>query len=270
MTRDDFIAVRDLEVRFESKGRSVHALTDVGFGAERGEFIAIVGRSGCGKSTLLRVIAGLQPPSAGEARVDGQIVRGPHHSRGFVFQAPNLYPWLTVRQAVEFGPRARGLPARERAATVDELLAVVQLSDFADEPPYRLSGGMQQRVAIARVLANDPDILLMDEPLGALDALTRDLMQEELRKIWQTTGKTILFVTHSVEEALYLGTRLMVMSPRPGTVIQDVPLDFHRLANEAEDPRAVRKDPSFIEMREQVLETLLSEERTAMTRPLES
>ena len=267
MTAGDFITVRDLEVHFETGQRSVHALTEVSFTARRGEFIAIVGRSGCGKSTLLRVLAGLQPPSSGDVRVDGQAVRGPHHSRGFVFQEPNLYPWLSVYKAVEFGPKARGIPERERAQKVEEMLRTVQLWDFRDEPPYRLSGGMQQRVAIARVLVNDPEILLMDEPLGALDALTRDVMQEELRKIWQITGKTIVFITHSVEEALYLGTRLMVMSPRPGTIMQDVALHFHRAADETGDPRAVRKLSDFIDMREQVLEALLSEERTALVRP---
>jgi taurine transport system ATP-binding protein len=267
MADDDFISVRDLEVRFGSGRRPVHALTDIQLAAGRGEFITIVGRSGCGKSTLLRVIAGLQAPTSGEVRVDGEEVRSPDHSRGFVFQSPNLYPWLSVFQAVEFGPKARGVPRRERAQRVEEMLNVVQLWDFRDEPPYRLSGGMQQRVAIARVLVNDPEILLMDEPLGALDALTRDVMQEELRRIWQMTGKTILFVTHSVEEALYLGTRLVLMSPRPGTIVRDVPIEFRQISDEAADPRAVRKRPDFIEMREQVLEALLSDERAAMARP---
>lgn len=266
MAAESFIHVRDLDVRFEADRRSVHALTEVGLSAERGEFISIVGRSGCGKSTLLRVIAGLQAPSAGVVRIDGQAITGPHHSRGFVFQEPNLYPWLSVAKAIEFGPKARGVPAAERARRVEEMLHVVQLWDFRDEPPYRLSGGMQQRVAIARVLVNDPEVLLMDEPLGALDALTRDIMQEELRRIWQMTGKTILFVTHGVEEALYLGTRLVLMSPRPGTIVRDMPLDFHESTADAANPRAVRKQPGFIEMREQVLEALLSDERDAMAR----
>lgn len=266
MAAEGFIHVRDLEVRFQTDRNTVHALTDIALSAERGEFITIVGRSGCGKSTLLRIIAGLQRQSAGQVRVDGEDIRGPHHSRGFVFQSPNLYPWLSVAQAVEFGPKARGMPAAERAKRVEEMLRIVQLWDFRDEPPYRLSGGMQQRVAIARVLVNDPEILLMDEPLGALDALTRDIMQEELRRIWRLTGKTILFVTHGVEEALYLGTRLILMSPRPGTIVRDIPLSFHDGGDEATDPRAVRRRPDFIEMREQVLEALLSDERDAMAR----
>lgn len=263
MSASDFITVRNLEVHYEAEKRSVHALTNINFTAEEGGFIAVVGRSGCGKSTLLRVLAGLVPPTSGEALVEGQPITGPHAYRGFVFQEPNLYPWLSLYQAVEFGPKARGLPEKERARTVEEMLRMVQLWDFRDEPPYRLSGGMQQRAAIARVLANDPGILLMDEPLGALDALTRDVMQEELRKIWQLTRKTVLFITHSVEEALYLGTRLMVMSPRPGTIVQDIPLQFHAMADEAKDARAVRKLPEFIEMREQVLEAILAEEAAA-------
>ncbi|MFQ5946838.1 MAG: ABC transporter ATP-binding protein, partial [Anaerolineae bacterium] len=260
MTRADFIVVTDLEVYYKTRRRTVHALTNVNLTAQEGEFITVVGRSGCGKSTLLRVLAGLLLPTSGEVLIDGEPIRGPHYYRGFIFQEPNLYPWLSVYEAVEFGLKARGVPEKERAERVEEMLRIVQLEDFRDEPPYRLSGGMQQRVAIARVLANDPGILLMDEPFGALDALTRDVMQEELRKIWQLTKKTIIFITHSVEEALYLGTRLMVMSPRPGTMVQDIPLRFHAMANEAKDARAVRKLPEFVGMREQVLESVLAEE----------
>jgi len=263
MSEDDFITVRDLEVHYPVGKRYVHALTGVSFTARAGEFISVVGRSGCGKSTLLRVLSGLLAPSAGEALVAGAPIDGPHHSRGFVFQEPNLYPWLSVYQLVEFGPRARGVPERERAEKVEEMLRVVQLWEFRDAPPYRLSGGMQQRVAIARVLANDPEILLMDEPLGALDALTRDVMQEELRRIWQLTHKTVVFITHSVEEALYLGNRLMVMSPRPGTIVQDIDLRFHAAADEAGDARAVRRLPEFIDMRERVLEAILRHEEAA-------
>lgn len=252
--------MRNLEVHYRTGRRSVHALTNVSFAVQHGEFVTVVGRSGCGKSTLLRVLAGLLPPTSGEALVDGTPIRGPHFQRGFVFQEPNLYPWLSVYEAVEFGPKARGVPERERAEKVEEMLRIVALSDFRDDPPYRLSGGMQQRVAIARVLANDPEILLMDEPLGALDALTRDVMQEELRRIWELTKKTVILITHSVEEALYLGTRLMVMSPRPGTIVRDIPLRFHALADEAKDSRATRKLPEFIEMKEQVLETVLRQD----------
>jgi taurine transport system ATP-binding protein len=263
MATPGFITVRNLEVHYTTERRSVHALTDVNFTVQEGEFVTIVGRSGCGKSTLLRVLAGLLPPTSGEALVEGASISGPHYHRGFVFQEPNLYPWMSVYNAVEFGPKARGVPRKERAETVEEMLRTVALWDFRDEPPYRLSGGMQQRVAIARVLANDPKILLMDEPLGALDALTREVMQEELRKIWELTRKTLILITHSVEEALYLGTRLMVMSPRPGTIVQDIPLQFDALAPEGRKSRATRKLPEFIEMKEQVLEAILRQEDPA-------
>lgn len=263
MSKKNLIEFKNLDVRFQTRERSVHALSNIDFGVDEGEFIVIVGRSGCGKSTLLRVLSGLVPPTGGRVLVEGQPVTGPHHSRGFIFQEPNLYPWQTIFEAVQFGPRARGVPRAECERVAEEMLRMVQLWDFRDDPPYRLSGGMQQRAAIARVLANDPEILLMDEPLGALDALTRDLMQEELRRIWRVTDKTVIFITHSVEEALYLGTRLMVMSPRPGRILRDIPLNFHDDVADAANPRAVRKRPDFVEMREEVLEAILAQEESA-------
>lgn len=263
MTKSNLIEFKNLDVEFRTKDRTLHALSNIHFAVDEGEFIVIVGRSGCGKSTLLRVLSGLVPPTGGEALVDGRPITGPHHSRGFIFQEPNLYPWQTIFEAVQFGPRARGIPQAERERTAEEMLRMVQLWEFRDDPPYQLSGGMQQRAAIARVLANDPEILLMDEPLGALDALTRDIMQEELRRIWRMTGKTVIFITHSVEEALYLGTRLMVMSPRPGRILRDIPLNFHDDAADEADPRAVRKRADFVDMREEVLEAILAQEESA-------
>jgi taurine transport system ATP-binding protein len=191
-------------------------------------------------------------PTRGRVTLDGRPIAGPDHQRGVVFQQPTLYPWLTVEDNVAFGPRMRGLPAGERRALVERYLRLVGLWEFRRRAPWELSGGMQQRVAIARVLANDPRILLMDEPFGALDALTREHLQEELLKLWRATGKTVFFITHSVEEACYLGTRVVVMSPRPGRILAALEVPFSRTADHA-GRRAVKSDPAFVALREEVL-----------------
>jgi taurine transport system ATP-binding protein len=219
---------------------------------EEGDFVCVVGPSGCGKTTLLRIIAGFVAPTAGAVRLDGAPIAGPDHQRGVVFQQPALYPWLTVQENVEFGPKMRGLPAARRRELAEAYLRLVRIWEFRARPPYELSGGMQQRVAIARVLANDPRILLMDEPFGALDALTREHLQEELLKIWKATRKTVFFITHSVEEACYLGTRVVVMSPRPGRVLATLEAPFSRQGGEA-DSRRVKSSPEFVALREEVL-----------------
>ncbi len=216
---------------------------------EPGELVSLVGPSGCGKTTLLNLLAGFIAPSEGEVLVGGQPVDGPDPSRGVVFQSPNLFPWLTVRGNVEFGPRMGGVRRAIRRQQSDALLALVGLEDFADHRPYELSGGMQQRAQIARVLANEPSLLLMDEPFGALDALTRQHLQIELRRLWQETGRTIVFITHSVDEAAFLGSRVVVMSPRPGRIVFDEPTPF---ADVAELDAEVRSRPGFITYRDAV------------------
>ncbi|WP_415842876.1 ABC transporter ATP-binding protein, partial [Nocardia ninae] len=188
---------------------------------ESGEFVCVVGPSGCGKSTLLNLLAGFLEPTEGTVRVGGHPVTGPSPDRGVVFQQPNLYPWLSVRQNVEFGPKVRGVPRDERRTEAERMLTLVGLDHLGNRRPYELSGGQQQRAQIARVLVNDPQIILMDEPFGALDALTRENLQDELRTLWRDRRKTVLFVTHSIDEALLLGTRVLVMGTRPGRIIYD-------------------------------------------------
>ena len=211
---------------------------------------ALFGPSGCGKTTLLRLVAGLLFPTSGAALIDGRPITGPAADRGIVFQQPALYPWLTVADNVAFGLQMRHVPHAVRQERVAALLNLVGLAAFSRRAPYELSGGMQQRAAIARVLVNEPRMMLMDEPFGALDALTREHMQEELLKIWRTTQTTIILITHSVEEAVYLGTRVLVMSPRPGRVVADVPVPFSR---EAGDSRAIKSRADFVTTREAVL-----------------
>lgn len=207
--------------RFEVKGGSVEALRDINLTINKGEFVCLIGASGCGKSTLLRIIAGFETASAGTVEMYGAPISGPGRERGMVFQDFALFPWLTVRQNIGFGPRQRGLPKEKLAEISTRYTDMVGLGKFADYYPSQLSGGMKQRVAIARVLANDADILLMDEPFGALDALTREQMQQELLEIWERTKVTVIFVTHSVEEAVVLSDRVVVMTAGPGRIEQD-------------------------------------------------
>jgi ABC-type taurine transport system ATPase subunit len=246
------LELRQVSLSYPTRAGDVQALGDISLTIDAGDFICVVGPSGCGKSTLLRIVAGFLEPTTGEALIEGRAIHGPGADRGVVFQQPALYPWLTVGDNVAFGPRMRGVPAATRDARVAELLRLVGLSEFKGRAPWELSGGMQQRAAIARVLINEPRIMLMDEPFGALDALTRDHMQEALLNIWRATGTTIILITHSVEEAVYLGTRTLVMSPRPGRFVADVPTAFSR-AREAGDSRMIKSSREFIETREAVL-----------------
>lgn len=224
------------------------AVKELDFSVREGEFITIVGPSGCGKSTLLDLISGLSLPSHGRILMDGQKITGPGLDRGIVFQQYALFPWKTARGNIEFGLEAKGVPKHERREQAEYFLALVGLSPFANRYPHELSGGMKQRVAIARSLAFNPDVLLMDEPFAALDAQTRESLQSELLRIWQKTKKTIIFITHGIDEAVYLGERVVVLTPGPGTVkkIVDIPLK-----SRLEDAD-IRSHPDFVKARHEV------------------
>jgi taurine transport system ATP-binding protein len=236
-------------------GAAVHALDEVSLAVAAGEIVTILGPSGCGKTTLLNIIAGFLRPTSGEVRVGDVRVEGPGPDRGMVFQQGALFEWLSVAGNVSFGPRMARRPRAETEAKVAQLLATVGLEGFGDKPVYQLSGGMQQRVALARCLANDPAVILMDEPLGALDALTREKMQGLILRLWREFGKTILFITHSVEEALFLGERVVVMAPRPGRILRELRLPFAERGLVA-DARAIKSSPEFVAAREEILSAI--------------
>jgi NitT/TauT family transport system ATP-binding protein len=207
---------------------ATEALTEIDLTVVPGEFVCIVGASGCGKSTLLRIVAGFEGATSGELRVMGHAVTAPGPERGMVFQDYALFPWLTVAQNVAYGPRQAGLSRSDAEVLADRYVEMVGLSKFRTRFPFELSGGMKQRVAIARVLANDPAVILMDEPFGALDAITRDGLQQKLLEIWEANRKTILFVTHSVDEAVFLADRVIVLSPHPGRLKIELPIELPR------------------------------------------
>lgn len=215
------IIINNVQKVFKTPGKDVIALKDINLEIKQGEFVCLLGPSGCGKSTLLNAVAGFALPSDGEITVEGKNIIGPGPDRGMVFQEYALFPWMSISQNIAFGLEVQKKSKSEIDSTVNQLLALLHLTDFRDRFPKDLSGGMRQRVAIARVLALDSPIMLMDEPFGALDALTRRNLQDELLRIWQKLGKTILFVTHSIEESIYLADRIVVMTYRPGTVKRD-------------------------------------------------
>jgi NitT/TauT family transport system ATP-binding protein len=248
------IAAREVTMTFPTRGGDLQALDDVTVEAEDGQFACIVGASGCGKSTLLNIMAGLIRPTSGTIEVGDHAVEGPGADRGMVFQSYTLFPWQRVRENIEFGPSLNGVAAAERRRIADALLEEMGLSEFARAYPRELSGGMKQRVAIARALANNPDVLLMDEPFGALDALTRAGAQRFLTRIWEQHRRTIVFVTHDIDEAIFLGDTVYVMSPRPGRVKELVPVEIGR-------PRSLDDmgSPQFAELKRRILELIFAD-----------
>jgi NitT/TauT family transport system ATP-binding protein len=246
------IVIDNVSKVFDGDGRRMVALQDISLEIPHGQFVCLLGPSGCGKSTLLNAIAGFAPPTAGRVLTDGVPVAGPGPDRGMVFQEYALFPWMTVEQNVGFGLEIKGMPRAQIAARVGELLKLLSLEDFAKRYPKDLSGGMRQRVAIARVLALDSPILLMDEPFGALDALTRRNLQDELLRLWAELKKTVIFVTHSIEEAIYLADRIVVMTYRPGTIKRDMLVDLPRLRDPAAPEfNALKRELGLMVMEEQ-------------------
>jgi taurine transport system ATP-binding protein len=239
---------------------SVKALENINLDFQPEEFIVALGASGCGKTTLLNLLAGFLQPTSGSIALHGTPIVGPGRDRGVVFQKHALLPWLNVVDNVAFGLKLQGVNRQERYAVAESNLDLVGLGDFHTHPIYQLSGGMQQRVGLARALTSDPEILLMDEPLGALDAFTRETMQELILKVWKKTRKIVFFITHSVEEALFMATRLIVMSPRPGRITHEYDLRFCERFLDNGNARQIKSDPDFIKIREEILSIIHGEE----------
>ncbi len=248
------LRVEALMKDYAAGGRATRAVDSVNFTVEPGEFITFVGPSGCGKSTLLHILGGFIPKTSGRILLNGREITGPGPDRGMVFQEPALFPWRTVEDNVTWALEVSGAPRAGRRLVAGRYLEMVNLERFRHHYPHQLSGGMKQRVALARVLAFDPQILLMDEPFGALDAQTRELMQEELNTVWQRTRKTVLFVTHDIDEAVYLADRVVVFTAWPGTIKEIVTIDIPR-------PRAIeiKKSPVYAELRNRIWDSLRHE-----------
>ena len=258
MDEKNKLQVRGLSKIYEDNGREVVALKDVNLEVKESEFVMIVGPSGCGKTSLINIIGGLDEASSGEVLLDGRAVSGPGADRGMVFQGYSLFPWLSVQKNVEFGLKMKKVSAAERAEHAKKYIRLVGLEGFEDALPRQLSGGMKQRVAIARTLANEPEVLLMDEPFGALDAQTRVVMQELLADISRRTGTTILFITHDIDEAVLLGERIYVMSRRPGTVRDAITVD---IPGERNHNSLIL--PEFLETKKKIMDMLWQESQDA-------
>ncbi|AJY76533.1 ABC transporter ATP-binding protein [Paenibacillus beijingensis] len=239
----------------KEEAQPVSALQDINLDVKQGEFMVIVGPSGCGKSTLLDLLAGLTKPSGGQILLDGKPITGPNLDRGIVFQQYALFPWKTALANVEFGLETKGVPRKERRAIAQQFIRLVGLAGFENRYPHELSGGMKQRIAIARSLAYDPDVLLMDEPFAALDAQTRETLQSELLRIWEATRKTIIFITHGIEEAVYLGQRVAVMTSRPGRIKEVIDIPFEARTSEED----LRSNPEFVKLRHRIWDLLKDE-----------
>ncbi len=252
LNSDVVVSIKDTYLKYTGERGDVLALENINLTIYKGEFICVLGTSGCGKSTLLNIIAGFQQPTSGTATIGGVPITGPDWHRGVVFQTPTLYPWLNIYKNVAFGPKMRGVSKSDIKSETMKYLELVGLKDFVRHKPYELSGGMKQRASLARVLVNRPDMLLMDEPFGALDALTRNNMQTLTREIWNKTGNTIFLITHDVDEALALATRVIVMSARPGRIVKEFNLDFTYDIAGANQGSVVYSQ-EYIETREEIL-----------------
>ncbi|MCL1632136.1 ABC transporter ATP-binding protein [Sporolactobacillus sp. CPB3-1] len=248
------LVISNLSKTFKQKGRTIQALNNINLEVKDKEFISILGASGCGKSTLLRIIGGLETPSEGTVLINGSEIAEPGADRGMVFQSYTLFPWLTVQKNIEFGLREKGIAAAKREKIAKEYIETVGLKGFEYAYPKALSGGMKQRVAIARALANDPEVILLDEPFGALDMQTRSLMQELLLNVWQKSQKTVILVTHDIDEAIFMADRVVIMESRPGKIKEIIPIEFPR-------PRDyhVKTSEQFLDYKAQAVELIRSE-----------
>lgn len=250
------LELRHVSHQYETDDGSIEAVRDISLSVSEHEFVCVLGPSGCGKSTLLGLLAGFFPPADGEVLIDGRPVVGPDSGRGVMFQSETLYPWMTVEKNITFGPRMRGAGPAECAAISERYLAEMNLSGYARKKTFELSGGMKQRVALARVLANEPRVILMDEPFAALDAVTRIQMQALIRTIWHEEKRTIFMITHDIDEALSLGTRLLIMSPGPGT-IEDVFTTAFTMSALANDDQRVTVSPEYLELRDMIFRIIV-------------
>ena len=249
------LEVRNLSKLYTADGKTTEALKEINLDIKENEFICFIGPSGCGKTTLLRIIAGLDEPSSGGIYLNGELIKGPGPERGMVFQEYSLFPWRTVLDNVAFGPELQGVNKDERYERARQYIKMVDLERFEARYPHELSGGMKQRVAIARALVNDPKALLMDEPFGALDAQTRNIMQSELLRIWEKEKKTVVFVTHSVDEAIYLADRIVILSARPGTIKDIIEIDFPRPRIRTSQEVNMIRDRILCDLRSEIVAT---------------